>query len=1189
MAYLVFSSPEQLRLALIAGLVPADWQRQAVWAAVEPGDNRIWIDWPDPRSQSFIDCQRFAVAYLNPPVELQFQQRLCWAELIPCCFEKPSVEFPGSRWLLELPTQDLARSVKQLLVGIYEPVSMMILGTSEKLATALLLVNQPLATAERVGDFHGQLYRECVTNVWMPRGWAHPLAMTLKPPAGEGWLIAPEQAWRTIPCDRFRQPPQSLAFEAQPPRLIAEPSTEARRQPARLPVPLKLARHSTASRDEQLWIFSGVEQQLRLRDFAENSQGWLSSFQAARIRHPQGEERLLIRIATGGVKRRVPRPAGVAGWTCLPGVPELFVPSGYQLLPRLNAAFLRKCLKLSVDEVAWIELGDGEEWRLQRCSAAAFQPLAEFLEYQSPGVKLLSPWTADVGLFSLPGVTVEPEQLSAVEPLAMASRPGESERARLHPLRTTRQWLTKSWQRLWVRSRLSREAVSPSSEMVPEAFPPIRAGSDDGLTRVVTVGRDWAARRESLEQVVVSSLQECSRAERAQLWAELAQVYMATGQWTEAALCWTHCGWNDLDNRYAWAEGWWRSELQLAKLPESASFPEAILSGLSPVIAARLAAAYLVVSDAREQFDVSRNLPLKSLQWLVERYESDLPTPIVWLATRALEHWTGSDPLTLARCRDRLFARLGQSGLALDLDVPAFLRFYGGTRPERFVAARDWLVRIREPVHRWLQRLGITASIPQSSHPLAWSGLEPERAATVAYADLMLAWGLSQLGDRTRARQLDGPAQAILENLEHRSSEDAIVHGYLRQRFDQTIRAAQAGHFNRIGIGSLPPLREFPWPGDPFCQYVIRQFLCNSRILDPQGFIEPFQGRDLIPLLSQDPLGRRLARLMQQASPWRGEEAATLLAVAAADPGPATLPRLLLVLFERHTEFDEGLAASAWGWLCSAMRDCFAWCRSVDPGAGSADLTAMMLRRLITDACRIARRFHWSDRLAEWLDQLPRLFNDSTEGELLRAAVLASSQELFQTMHRLGVQQPARKLLPWLKMPVGEVEPIHLGLAIGWFLIGHDDEANALVDRARDRLFVRGVKSLETRTALAQAYATVLGYAPARVALGRYEELFLRLSAIETRSSTNRFFTRQPLALIDTVIRSVVSEEFNLSPEARAWLDIEEFRIRQRISQDLQATLLRVNQQRVARSFPEAYGRGADRVVEAHPLISNSS
>ena len=70
-------------------------------------------------------------------------------------------------------------------------------------------------------------------------------------------------------------------------------------------------------------------------------------------------------------------------------------------------------------------------------------------------------------------------------------------------------------------------------------------------------------------------------------------------------------------------------------------------------------------------------------------------------------------------------------------------------------------------------------------------------------------------------------------------------------------------------------------------------------------------------------------------------------------------------------------------------------------------------------------------------------------------------------------------------------------------------------------------------------------------ALGRLEEIFQRFDRVTVTGSTNRYFTLKPLELIDTVIRSVASDDFSLGPEVRGWLDDDEFNVRQRIHREM--------------------------------------
>jgi cellulose synthase operon protein C len=67
--------------------------------------------------------------------------------------------------------------------------------------------------------------------------------------------------------------------------------------------------------------------------------------------------------------------------------------------------------------------------------------------------------------------------------------------------------------------------------------------------------------------------------------------------------------------------------------------------------------------------------------------------------------------------------------------------------------------------------------------------------------------------------------------------------------------------------------------------------------------------------------------------------------------------------------------------------------------------------------------------------------------------------------------------------------------------------------------------------------------------------MFQRLVGIQVAGSTNAYYSLKPLMLVETAVRAVVSDEFALGPQARAWLDADELAVRRRIRDDLKAVL----------------------------------
>src|SRR5262249_47767333 len=134
-----------------------------------------------------------------------------------------------------------------------------------------------------------------------------------------------------------------------------------------------------------------------------------------------------------------------------------------------------------------------------------------------------------------------------------------------------------------------------------------------------------------------------------------------------------------------------------------------------------------------------QRLPL--VRRYLEEHEGKLPVRGVWLCWASLVRLSAGDVLGLARARDRLLERLLDHGLNPQTGLPPFLRFSGQQSSDRFRRVREPVPAIRERARRWIR-----ASYGGSDGPPA--------SFSLAYADLMFAFGLARLGESTESRQL---------------------------------------------------------------------------------------------------------------------------------------------------------------------------------------------------------------------------------------------------------------------------------------------------------------------------------------------------------------------------------------------------------------------------------------------------
>ena len=461
------------------------------------------------------------------------------------------------------------------------------------------------------------------------------------------------------------------------------------------------------------------------------------------------------------------------------------------------------------------------------------------------------------------------------------------------------------------------------------------------------------------------------------------------------------------------------------------------------------------------------------------------------------------------------------------------------------------MIRVHDPALAWIQRHG-------EGGKLRWPGLDAETDATAAYAQFMLAWGLGCLGERTRARDWAAKAR---KHLSHSSGTgvDSAGHAVLGELFLQRVKEAQEGRPPKAGLPA--ELRRRLDNLSNIARYCVDRLREHSRILEPLERVRAMRGLELKVFWGTDQLAERLFVLADSADPAViGGEAESLLRMCTDNPSTATVPRIVLTLLEVAPWLDLTTVLRLLDLIPTAIDWMEAWLRGGRcSDAERAERLVRYQALILEAACATAGSLSPGTSGPAMSQLVTRLLE---EGLDVRRPLLAVAGPMFRCLRRLKLPNEADALMQFLDPGglgiVGDpgMPPVtRLGLGIGWFTAGYDDAGNRTLNEARERLYLTGDADLRNRTELAIAYAEALGFAPPRIAHGRLEEIFQRLGRVEVKSSTNRYFTLKPLQLIDTIVRSVVTDEFTLGPAVRGWLDDDEFLIRGRIHRDLAQVL----------------------------------
>ena len=944
----------------------------------------------------------------------------------------------------------------------------------------------PSFTLLRPGDDALTAFHEQVPGIWVEVGYRHPLAEQMASPDERLTLIRGTGRWTV----RDLLPPSheisSFALPASPHALRDQPVD------APLDLPLRLT-NSGANEPAELWVIHERPSEQLAELASESGPAFLARFRYSSVA-PNG--RPLVLLWAEPSKGPPPVPA-VVGLGCRPylKLPNLFLPCGMKLTPPPRRDTARAIAPDSARLTVLLPDGTGGFVPVS-VPESAFAPLAEAIDYVTPALRSFEMRFTQRPLEYTSFEECDPSEIQqAGAETILRSVPRESR-------------LPGWWSRL--RRSLTPERVRPARPAEPEPEP-LRLS--DAVGRALPessppppraqTGRkhDLNDRRTRLEAKFLQALGADGVQKRLAVLPELAGLHAQLGNHADAAVCWINAIWDHDDPPPYWFWGWLQAEKKLGRvLLTEGKWPELLDANPTPHNVRVLAAT--TVWQATQPVAIGELAGRVRL--VLEAHEEWLPVRAAWLAQASLARTAGGDALALARARDRLNERLYHQGLSLERDVPGFLRFAGGEAGERFQAVRDWLDRVRDPIHRWADHLtrdrpADYVRTPATDYP------DSDGRQTKAIIDLMLAWGTARLGEQSPARALAEGAASTL-----RKSDDSAlgwIADALEYRVAQTLDGKPAG-------GPLPaPLHaeaarltaDGYTESGLLARFRIDMVRANLRILEPTWRASAFWPHDRAtdaPII-QSPATEPLTAVLLL------EE--TLTCKLAHGDGEAVAE--LLPRFERLLAPDGPRFATL-----------VERCQLPTPSAGAHGPDD--LRRLEALPGRVLRG-------------LRRSGLSGTEERLQLPAVewVLGGKGLAQ----LRTAQP-RAWLPALRAV--------LYIAGNWFGGPHEKRAVTVLDFARTSLFYATDLPTPERLALAQAYATAVSHAHPRVAQGRIEELFRDLSGLYDERQTNTHYALTPLALVDAVVRAAVSDDFALSPVARLWLDEDEFRVRARMKRD---------------------------------------
>jgi hypothetical protein len=420
---------------------------------------------------------------------------------------------------------------------------------------------------------------------------------------------------------------------------------------------------------------------------------------------------------------------------------------------------------------------------------------------------------------------------------------------------------------------------------------------------------------------------------------------------------------------------------------------------------------------------------------------------------------------------------------------------------------------------------------------------------TQAYADLTLAWGLAQLGEEATGKDMLRRASAVLADRDE-------AHAILLDAYAFRIRQALEGRPRR---GPLPAelLARVERVEPLLLRSKVERLRERMQILEPSERVNAIRGTVL--KHHPDELERTLAGLRGLLD--REELTDRLNELVLMPPGDArTLPRVLAAALDLAPRLGDAFARPLLERALPVL-DRFAF-------AGPEDEVRVQ-GEVLDRALFVAAHFDHAETVRHLARRVSQLADaPRPEAKVVLEELVGQS---LRGLRRLGLRAESDRLLAAVAdhyLPGGNLAraksrrgaewpaalPALLQLAAGWFYVGRDGPAGAILDEARATLFAQSLPP-ERRAPLAIAYVGALGQASVRLALGRIEELFHRLPALPDRASTNTHYGLSALRLVEAVVLAVVNDDFALGPAVRRWLDDDEYVVRRRIHRDVRAAV----------------------------------
>ncbi|MGL6076947.1 MAG: hypothetical protein ACRC8S_22555 [Fimbriiglobus sp.] len=1151
---LQFPNLDTLRLILSGGIIPPEISAlPARMALSEDGAISVEFEGKLPK-KSTTEFTRLGTTTIKRHIGEEIEV-LSWLQIFPVTRDPAPPLFTAQAPVLFELTKpaDLPTIVGEMLRlgNDRQSVRRVSTGATERLY--LRVIGPPYYTLLRAIDSTasgtvGELraYVEAAPRVWVQLGYTHPFLSQLLPPDDQALFLRPERDWEFLPETGYQDVYEVLKFELPAAPLLWKEAP----QRDKLKVPLRLVAGNAADQAE-MWVLRGnsIEQ---LDAFVRDADDRITQrLKFAVAKDGAGQEIVVLRVTASKLAPPVLPLADVIGYKPFYKLPNLFMPAGSRLHPMLRRDAVRKLLADDTDQLVWLRPGPGGQFTPETMPEDSFRPLEEWVDYvlesnHAPVMAWIQASRFDFDSFIC-------SESAAPKPKGPDDKDPK----------------TKKKSKVEDDSPLTPVVSRAASKKSDKDDKPDATNSFVPIPLEVKAPSEWLARRQKLEDEFLGIEGELDHPDRQALWPDLAEANLGYGDAPEAALCWLNAMWGEKKASMKALERWVHTEDPNLPQPVRAVTFDEVMKPQDPTVSEfrRFASLALLLAYQNPLPGWFQDRLPKVMKYL-EANEHKLPIRANWLLASKLYSLGSSDPLGLARVRDRALQRLLEEGLRPERDVPFFLRSAGVKDSDRVRQVRERALELYTHVKNWANK-SLAASEKRGSS---------DGGSTLGYIELFFAYGMAKIGETDTARRMMDAGRTILEAFkptEERGIAGRFLFEALQYRIEQAISSKpHAGPLSPEIIAKLDAIYEKsksasktdnPWG---LGHYAAMRMRDQSLILEPQEKLDPYhefmrETDDLRKALSEVPKLRDPAVLSK-----------TVRELYRAGVNGKVTPDTKFLVLVNALPLAGRVGEQFTVELLSLVPDAM---KGIGTGQVPAADLAEKQGKLLERALLLAANYDRRDLVQQLVDQFVELMRSKNEDQRNKLVNVVAGR-CVRSLRKLGLRDDIDLLLrrmqdvilsgdspeklrdrfnnkpeQWLK----SLQSL-LNLAGGWLTFGLTEPAKPILNLARVELLNKNsAPQPKDYTPLAQAYIAAVGSGPADESMARLVELFDQMEPARVQNSftTSKFYSRFHLNIVEEVVMALVNDDFSLGSAGRRWLDQDEFLIRRRIHADLRQAM----------------------------------